>query len=796
MAQYHVAIIRPEGYVHSDCFFEVAEALRSGLCTLGHSVDQGENTINALATNIVLGAHLLTEEESTLLLPSTIIFNLEQIGGAKPLPDWYAGLAARHRIWDYSPLNLRHWNLLPCVTPSLLVEIGFVPELRHIVSAPVQDIDVLFYGSLNDRRSAVINALRDAGLQVVAVFAVYGSQRDALIARAKVVLNVHYHGTELIEIVRISYLLANAKAVVSEPAPDLGTLGEAIITCPYEELVETCVALVRDEAARVALERKGAEWFERRDQATILRKVLAVAPAAERRHGQPAAGIFPGRLNPDSAPEQQGSPSVCVVSLGAGDASRARYAYYDGLNEKLYAAVPPARRIIEFGCAGGRLGERYKQAHPAAFWVGVDIEAQALSFASGRLDATYCINIDEELSNEQFTSTVGGEFDCVVFGDLLEHLKYPARFLEKLKSITTHDATIVCCVPNMAHISVIERMLMGDISYDSNGLLDETHLRFFSPRSLFKLLLDSGWLPHLQDAYLVNVPNNRLVEGVLGAAKSIGLPRSTAARQLLTYQMIVRCCKSPVETVETQTPPLPVFSVIVAATDDAQLDLNVLRSPGLKEAHAEVILVRNAASAAEAFTVGARSACSPWLLFCHQDVYFPRGSGSAIASLLSRVPVAETRGSIIGFAGLALDGEQGGRAGLVVDRTALFDHPATGRAISIDEFCVALRRDTEHSIDPTLGWHLWATDLCLQALYRSGGANFASIARIPLLHNSTNDGVLSASYHRSETRMLAKYPHLSGIASLKSTMMRPESATPCDTFIGDPQSKGNDEGDS
>lgn len=274
MAKYHIGIIRPNGYKHSDCFREVAESLQSALRSLGHTVTFGENSVDAQATSILLGAHLLTEQEAQSLPPSTIVYNLEQLG-ASDLPSWYMFLAARVQIWDYSPLHIAIWNQLPCVAPPTLVEIGFVPELRRIVSAPTQDIDVLFYGSINERRRKLLSALESAGLKVHIAFGLYGAERDALIARSKIVLNIHAHETKIFEIVRVSYLVANAKAVVTEDSPDLASLRDAVAVFSYDKIVEGCIALLRDEPQRRQLEARGYRLFSSRSQARILEAIVS-----------------------------------------------------------------------------------------------------------------------------------------------------------------------------------------------------------------------------------------------------------------------------------------------------------------------------------------------------------------------------------------------------------------------------------------------------------------------------------------------------------------------------------------
>ena len=276
MAKYHIGIIRPQGYQHSDCFLEVAEGLVSALRALGHEVTCSENTVDAQATSIVLGAHMLTENEMRSLPASTVVYNLEQLGVAD-LPSWYMEMASRVRIWDYSPQHIEMWKQVDCTETPRLVEIGFTPGLRRIQSSASQDIDVLFYGSVNPRRLKILAKLKAAGLNVHVAFGSYGRERDALIARAKVVLNLHAHENKVFEVVRVSYLLANAKAVVSEEAPDMGLLRDAVAVFPYEGLVEGCTRLVRDAGERALLEARGFRLFSSRRQSTLLEAIVGRA---------------------------------------------------------------------------------------------------------------------------------------------------------------------------------------------------------------------------------------------------------------------------------------------------------------------------------------------------------------------------------------------------------------------------------------------------------------------------------------------------------------------------------------
>ena len=448
-------------------------------------------------------------------------------------------------------------------------------------------------------------------------------------------------------------------------------------------------------------------------------------------------------------------------------------AYYDGLNLKLLAAVPAgARRVLELGCANGRLGRRFKELHPGVEWWGVDVSATATAAAAPFLDRVFTLDLDQA-----DLAVLEGGFDCIVIGDLLEHLRRPGATLEALYDLTTPDGTIVCCLPNMGHLSVIERLVAGDISYDAAGLLDATHTRFFSPASAFKTFLDAGWLPHLHDQYRVDVTQTAFALRIVEAAGALGVPADTALRNLGLYQMILVCPKWPMQFLAQPAPKVP-FSVVVPVNRPWQFELNVARSPGLREVGADVVAVQGAESAAAAFANGAARARHPWRLFVHQDVYFPVGSGHAIAQALAAVQSAGYTGAPVGFAGMgAVEGDPSRvrPAGMVIDRTRLFRHPVSTQALSIDELAVGLHAESALEIDPGLGWHLWATDLCLQAQARAQRP-VGQIVDVPLFHNSASGYTLPEAFHLSSRRLLAKYPHLPRIASLCAMLTQPQPA--------------------
>lgn len=263
-----------------EAYREVAETVEIGLRKLGHDVMLSDHHIEGNRINIVFGFHMLNADNLPLLPESTIFYQLEQvaIGNLKPI---FHQVKSRFVVWDYSPRNcetLRDHG----ITNVVHVPIGYVPEMRRIQAAPEQDIDVLFYGLVDKRRLRILRGLEQAGVRVRLLQGVYGAERDACIARSKVVLNMHLYEARIFELVRVFYLLANSKAVVSEWGERTEIeedFKEAVALVDYDELVDTCVKLVQDHAQRRHFEDTGFAVMSARDECAYLETALTLTGA-------------------------------------------------------------------------------------------------------------------------------------------------------------------------------------------------------------------------------------------------------------------------------------------------------------------------------------------------------------------------------------------------------------------------------------------------------------------------------------------------------------------------------------
>ncbi len=166
--------------------------------------------------------------------------------------------------------------------------------------------------------------------------------------------------------------------------------------------------------------------------------------------------------------------------------------YPDVPNTDLLDRIPlDARVVLDVGCAAGALGAAYRRLNPRARILGIEQDRDAAQRAAQRLDAV--ANVDVEQAPMPFSLTAG--LDCIVYGDVLEHLKDPFAVLRRHAEALSDSGTMLICVPNVEHWSFAARLLRGTWDYEDTGLLDRTHLRWFSLETMKRGLEALGLAP-------------------------------------------------------------------------------------------------------------------------------------------------------------------------------------------------------------------------------------------------------------------------------------------------------------
>ena len=270
---YNICIVKPKNYPHSDAFWELAELITFSLRDLNNDAIITINEIIQGRQNIILGAHLL---DNTDLPSSTIIFNTEQLwNGAENWVERIIFLGKKYLILDYSESNIEFLEDKGCVK-VFKFEIGFHPKLNRINKNKKKDIDVLFYGSLKERRKKILIKLVEAGLNVKHLFGVYGAQRDEYISRAKIILNCHHFNAKIFEIVRVHYLVNNNIPVISELHHDtkIEPFWKSIINgVAIENIADECKRLAKDDIKRLEYSEIAFKNFQAIPQVKFTKKL-------------------------------------------------------------------------------------------------------------------------------------------------------------------------------------------------------------------------------------------------------------------------------------------------------------------------------------------------------------------------------------------------------------------------------------------------------------------------------------------------------------------------------------------
>lgn len=254
---------------------------------LGHEVSTEHAALRQDAVNVVCFAHHLAPETLRGMDADCIVLNFEQlVAGSQACNDGYLALLREHYVWDYSQHNLARYGELG-IANGHHVPLGYEEETARnlrpedVLPEAAQDIDVLFFGSLNPRRSHVIDAMRKKGLHVACNDNQLwdSAYRDQMIRRAKLVLNMHFFdNSRIVELPRLSLLFRQRKAVLCELYADseifYPELRQAMAGAAFDDLADMAVLLMSAPQLRQRLAHQGFEAFSRRSQTAVLGPAL------------------------------------------------------------------------------------------------------------------------------------------------------------------------------------------------------------------------------------------------------------------------------------------------------------------------------------------------------------------------------------------------------------------------------------------------------------------------------------------------------------------------------------------
>jgi hypothetical protein len=273
MPKYHICFTCPPGYPHARVFNELFMLLIASIRELGYDCTMEINNLKQDRINILIGYHLISFEEG-LKDFQYIPFQLEQLDSDHVFfkKDQKKMLKHSLDIWDFSPVNQKFlkgfgWN-------STLVKMGYNKILETMPKSPEKLYDVIFYGSINDRRQLILDQLQKV-THLKILFNAYGAERDEQLSRAKVIVNMHHFNSNILETVRLSYLLNNGSFIVAENSSDDPYGAINLQMSSYEQLAERCHYFAQNDKEREAIQKENYEQFKKHYPMTeILEPIL------------------------------------------------------------------------------------------------------------------------------------------------------------------------------------------------------------------------------------------------------------------------------------------------------------------------------------------------------------------------------------------------------------------------------------------------------------------------------------------------------------------------------------------
>lgn len=212
---------------------------------------------------------------------------------------------------------------------------------------------------------------------------------------------------------------------------------------------------------------------------------------------------------------------------------------HDNYNPDILKILPNGvARMVEVGCSGGALAKAYLSMNPACEYIGIEIDPAYAEISRTSCSRVICADI-ETLADEEFSGLFPSE--CWVFGDTLEHLYDPWAVLRRIRPRLTNASQIVACLPNAQHWSIQVRLNSGLFRYEDTGLMDRTHIRWFTRTTIIELFESTGYkiiegIPRIFE----EPTREKILPSIRAMAMAIGVDPEMAVNDSIPFQWVVK----------------------------------------------------------------------------------------------------------------------------------------------------------------------------------------------------------------------------------------------------------------
>lgn len=344
------------------------------------------------------------------------------------------------------------------------------------------------------------------------------------------------------------------------------------------------------------------------------------------------AKTFWGRSGFSDGSDQWGD-TYCILCKGEGDISHEKIeysgaaihriangnnplslsktgSYYSFARQEVIDAVIKnsisAKRVLEIGCAGGATGKRLKELAPVDYYMGIELSEEAAGMARQYLDKVIVADV-EKADMSKDIGLKKNDFDLILALDVLEHLYNPWDVLANLTDYLKPGGHVIASIPNIQNISVVKELLKGRWRYEGAGILDATHLRFFTFEEIEKMFSGAGLSIKERDCVLNPPINTTSIKDKGNSFNHDNITISDLTREdvlrLFTYQYVVIAEKEGTEIAHQSLPDFKatskgIVSIVIPVFNKVEytrrcLEAIVRNTPGELF---EVIIVDNAST--------------------------------------------------------------------------------------------------------------------------------------------------------------------------------------------------------
>jgi 2-polyprenyl-3-methyl-5-hydroxy-6-metoxy-1,4-benzoquinol methylase len=216
----------------------------------------------------------------------------------------------------------------------------------------------------------------------------------------------------------------------------------------------------------------------------------------------------------------------------------------DIYNQDLYNLIPENLScIIEIGSGSGALANAIKHRSPDTQYIGVEIVNEYATLSKRYCDKVLINNIEQPIL-EQINLLQNAS--AIVFSDVLEHLYNPWHTLQSLRTHIPNDCSIYASIPNIQHWSVIFGLISGNFIYTDSGLLDRTHLRFFTKSTIISLFTQSGFEVSSISPRIFNFPDQeKYLSLIKQVAEQLQIDSTKSVVESAAFQYTVHAVPHP-----------------------------------------------------------------------------------------------------------------------------------------------------------------------------------------------------------------------------------------------------------